>query len=214
MIRKCLDSGSDQHLALLDIRNTPTQGVGSSPVQRLMNRRTKTLIPTKSGLLDGGTKNQDKENLQKRQDKQRRSYDKTAKDLPGLREGDVVRMKPTTQGQKTWRKAVVSRQLDNRSYEVTTGDDVSYRRNRVHLRRSLEPPPTRTVEADMDPGAHHDIMDDPPDPGPAPEQLQRNDPRPAPNQEPVVVKPIPQIPAPRRSSRATREPGHLKDFVK
>ena len=32
-------------------KNTPTQGLDSSPVQRLMNRRTKTLLPTTANLL-------------------------------------------------------------------------------------------------------------------------------------------------------------------
>ena len=46
LMRKCKDAHSDPFLALLDFRNTPIQGVGSSPVQRLMNRRTRTLLPT------------------------------------------------------------------------------------------------------------------------------------------------------------------------
>ena len=38
-------------LALLDQWNTPTQGVNSSPVQRLMSRRTRTLLPVSANLL-------------------------------------------------------------------------------------------------------------------------------------------------------------------
>lgn len=41
MLRKCMKSGEDQYLGLLNIRNTPTQGVDSSPAQRLFGRRTK-----------------------------------------------------------------------------------------------------------------------------------------------------------------------------
>ena len=42
---------SDAYLALLDYRNTRTQGLDTSPVQRLMSRRTKTLLPTTGRLL-------------------------------------------------------------------------------------------------------------------------------------------------------------------
>ena len=51
MLTKCMKSGEDQYLGLLDIRNTPTQGVDSSPAQRLFSRRTKTLIPITNSLL-------------------------------------------------------------------------------------------------------------------------------------------------------------------
>ena len=51
MLRKCIKSGEDQYLGLLNIRNTPTQGTDSSPAQRLFSRRTKTIIPTTNALL-------------------------------------------------------------------------------------------------------------------------------------------------------------------
>ena len=65
---------------------------------------------------------------------------KTAKDLPPLDEGDVVRMKPLIQGKKNWQKAIVTKRLDERSYMVETSTAV-YRRNRVHLKKTPEPPP-------------------------------------------------------------------------
>ena len=37
-------------LALLDYHNTPTEGVGASPAQRLMSRSTHTLLPTPTSL--------------------------------------------------------------------------------------------------------------------------------------------------------------------
>ena len=51
LIRKTVDAKTDQYMALLDHRNTPTQGLTSSPVQRFMSRRTRTLIPTTAVLL-------------------------------------------------------------------------------------------------------------------------------------------------------------------
>ena len=45
IFKKAHRDNKDPWLALLDQRNTPTQGVNSSPVQRLMSRRTRTLLP-------------------------------------------------------------------------------------------------------------------------------------------------------------------------
>ena len=46
ILKKCTDSGDDVHLALLDLRNTPRDAEIGSPMQRLMSRRAKTLIPS------------------------------------------------------------------------------------------------------------------------------------------------------------------------
>ena len=48
--KKCADSGDDVHLALLDLRNTPRDAEIGSPMQRLMSRGAKTLIPTSDNL--------------------------------------------------------------------------------------------------------------------------------------------------------------------
>ena len=48
---KALEAGSDPYLGLLDFRNTPTEGLGTCPAQRLFGRRTKTLLPTAGKLL-------------------------------------------------------------------------------------------------------------------------------------------------------------------
>lgn len=52
MLRKTTKSGEDQYLALLNIRNAPTQGIDGSPVQCLMGRRTRTLLTTTKSLLE------------------------------------------------------------------------------------------------------------------------------------------------------------------
>ena len=53
-MKKAHLAGTDPNLSLLDYRNTPTEGVGSSPAQRLFGWRTKTLVPTSSRLLVPG----------------------------------------------------------------------------------------------------------------------------------------------------------------
>ena len=46
MLKKCKKNNTDTNLALLKIRNTPTQGGGTSPAQRMLNYRTKSILPT------------------------------------------------------------------------------------------------------------------------------------------------------------------------
>ena len=140
MLRKTAKSGEDQYLALLNIRNAPTQGVDSSPAQRLMGRRTRTPLPTTQSLLEprNPLNPHEMEQLQLNQKRQAKYYNRTTYDLPTLKEGDTVRMKPFVLGQHTWKKAEVTRRLDERSYEVqTTG--TTYRRNRQHLVKTSKP---------------------------------------------------------------------------
>ena len=50
--RKAAKANQDQWLSFLDYRNTPTEGMDSSPVQRLMSKRTKTTLPVAQHLLE------------------------------------------------------------------------------------------------------------------------------------------------------------------
>ena len=109
LIQKAVDRGSEPYIAILDYRNTPTQGMGSSPEQRLMNRRTRTLLPTTKALLQPGTSHPEKEikDLIKRQKQQFKYYNQHARDLPALTKGDIVGMKPFQLGDKVWKKLKV-----------------------------------------------------------------------------------------------------------
>ena len=57
LMKKAAHDGNDPYLALLEYRNTPWSDTLGSPAQRLMGRRTKTLIPTTSNLLKPETIN-------------------------------------------------------------------------------------------------------------------------------------------------------------
>ena len=46
LLAKAAKAEQDPYLVLLDWRNTPTETLNSSPVQRLFGRRTKTRLPT------------------------------------------------------------------------------------------------------------------------------------------------------------------------
>ena len=139
MLRKTTKSGEDQYLALLNIRNVPTQGVDSSPAQRLFGRRTRTLLPTTQSLLKPRNPvNPESVHLRSNQERQAKYYNRTARDLPILKPGDTVRMKPFALGQKFWDKAHVTKRLDERSYEVQSAG-TTFRRNRQHLVKTTQP---------------------------------------------------------------------------
>ena len=51
LIRMAEHSGGDVWMAMLDFRNTPSQGMATSPAQRMFNRRTQTSVPISASLL-------------------------------------------------------------------------------------------------------------------------------------------------------------------
>ena len=192
MMEKCKRSNTDPFMALLEIRNTPTQGVGSSPSQRLINRRTRTLLPMTHNLLRprGELEHEcDKLKVKHNQTMQATYYNRRAKDLPALKEGDRVRLKPFRLGQKGWNKGTVVARLDERSYDIETPDGM-YRRNRVHIRKD-------TVPEDAVPTAQRSA--EPVEMAPQPMSNADNRPN-----EDVVV---------RRSVRASNPPKYLAEYV-
>ena len=113
ILKKSVRAGTDLYLAILDYRNTSTQGMTTSQAQCLMSQRTKTLLPTTQNLLLPRTLNleSEKKELRQRQQAQAKYSNRSAKDLPSLSEADVVRMKPLKFGDKSWRKAQVTARL-------------------------------------------------------------------------------------------------------
>ena len=138
-MKKASGTGADFQFSLLDWRNTPTEGMGSSPAQRMFGRRTRTLLPTARQLLKPELVKDVRHKKYQRQEKQTHYYNQNTKELPGLKEGETVRMKPMSGDSKhRWIKAQVEDQVDVRSYAVRTEDGRRFRRNRRHLRQSRE----------------------------------------------------------------------------
>ena len=142
LLKRAFRSGSDPWLALLAVRNTPTEAMQTSPAQLLFSRRGKTLLPSTDQLLQPHIPADIEHRQKTAKAKQATAYNQTAKDLKELSQGQTVRMQPIKG--KEWKKAVVSRVWPHRSYEVTAGDGSVYRRNRRHLRCSNEEPPVST----------------------------------------------------------------------
>ena len=145
LLKKAQKAKSDIYLAVLDHRNTPTQGMQASPAQILMNRRTKTLLPTTASLLKPATTyNAELKHMSK--EKQKSYFDRHAKDLEPLDEGQCVRMKPFQKGRDEWKSAVITKRLDERSYELEM-DNRTFRRNRVDIKPVKQSEPLKTSEA-------------------------------------------------------------------
>ena len=177
-------SGQDPYLAILDWRNTPSPSIGSSPVQRLFGRRTKTLLPTAGTLLQPKIMEGTEDKLKERKTKQALFYNKGTKELPELQPGDTVRMKPLpSDKEKLWRKGSVVKQVAPRSYEVDL-QGTMFRRNIRHLVKTKEPWPQLDLESQ--------------------ENLPDSS-TPLPVEGPPVMQ--------TRSGRVIHRPGRLRDFV-
>ena len=94
ILRKKKKSKSDPYLAILAARNTPTEYMDSSSVQRLLGRCTKTQLPITAELLKPKHVNTEDINKQikTRQQKQANYYNRKARDLPPLQDEDVEHM--------------------------------------------------------------------------------------------------------------------------
>ena len=137
----------DTYLALIDLRNTPTQGMSTSPMERLMSRQAKTLLPTAEVLLKPKLSENIMEEKNKMKEKQRKYYNLNAKDLSPLKTGDIVRMEPEAKNHQ-WTKGRIASQNEQRprSYNVETETRRVFQRNRRHLK--LTPTSSLTDEQD------------------------------------------------------------------
>lgn len=134
LLKKAKHDKRDPYLALLDYRNTP-QGDAGSPAQRLMGRRTKTLLPTVPSLLKPKLPKNVKTHLKQQQNNQKNHFDQHAKPLLPLKPGDKVRVKIA---HRHWDQGEVIRQTkDPRSYIVRV-KGVNLRRNRRVIRKTNE----------------------------------------------------------------------------
>ena len=151
LFSRCRDSGYSEYLALLDFNNTPTQGVGLSPSQRLFGRRCRTSLPVTKKLLKPRYSTEHERNrMTKCKKKQARYCNKSTRQLPELSEGETVRVK--CPGEKTWTKGTCVRKVAQRSYDVQA-ENATYRRNRRQLLASKadsgdELPPERSTSRD------------------------------------------------------------------
>ena len=86
-MKKAKADGQDPLLALLDWHNTPIVGLGISPAQRLMGRRTHTFLPTHETLMQQPSQLDTAIKLAERKAKQAQQYNKKFCPLVALKWG-------------------------------------------------------------------------------------------------------------------------------
>ncbi|KAL9976432.1 hypothetical protein ACROYT_G013732 [Oculina patagonica] len=196
LFRKCKASGTSEFQALLDWRNTPTAGIGTSPAQRLMGRPCKTLLPVAGSLLQPNfPTEEDSRKLLGTKQQQLFYYNKQAKPLEPISIRDTVRMK--LPGEKTWSPGTCTATAGPRSFRVQVGNAV-YRRNRRQLMKTGEPNEATLPENVCFPDNLTPIRDE--------AEITAS-----PENYPASVPS--ETVGPRRSQRQTKPPGWLKDFI-
>ncbi|VDI25347.1 Hypothetical predicted protein [Mytilus galloprovincialis] len=161
LMRKAKKSNSDPYIALLNFRNTPQQVTKYSPVQQMINRRTRTLLPMKSALFESKIPENVRSNIMDNKKRQEKYYNRSARDLNELKQGEIVRLTPQDR-HKEWEKGVVKNKKSERSYEVEKENGRTVRRNRKYLRRTNEQfnPKCQTEEINIDPNEQEISHDD------------------------------------------------------
>lgn len=134
LLKRCTIDGEDPWKAVLEWRNTPTEGLDSSPVQRLMSRRTRSFLPRRSVLLSPEVT---KDVVAKKKVKGaavKHRYDLHARDLRPITQGQTVRvLLHPNHPDSTWALGLCIDQLRDRSYVVLVNGK-KYRRNRRDIR--------------------------------------------------------------------------------
>ena len=145
ILKKCVDSGQDIYKGLLAYRSSPLES-GLSPAQLLMGRRIKTTLPAHQKMYQSNNKDLVKK-MKMQKLKQKEYYDRQSCELPKLSVGDRVCIHDHSTGE--WRqRATVVEEVAPRSYNLKTDDGVTYRRNRIDIKR-FDSTPTTTTDIEI-----------------------------------------------------------------
>ena len=135
IIKKTIKNGEDINMALLTLRTTPIDSHLKSPAEILFQRKIKANLPiiTPNTLTD---RDEIAERLTERQDKYKTNYDRSAKDLDPLYEGQSVLVQDQDTGK--WKPGTVKLKcVEPRSYIIAMPNGRLLRRNRVHIRGTV-----------------------------------------------------------------------------
>jgi transposase InsO family protein len=132
IFRKSKTAREDPYKGLLNYYNTPTEGMGTCPAQRLLGRRTRSMLPLTHSKVQPSPQDDESEQQKKELKRHKRASVSRGRDLKPLTSGQTVRMQPIN-GSREWKEGTVIKPLTTRSYEVAANGR-TYVRNRRHLR--------------------------------------------------------------------------------
>ena len=159
IVKNFLKKSDDPLRAVLEWRNTPTSQINCSPVQRLMQRRTRASVPQAEQLMKPVVLTARKilRRKVKKQKMPQQYYDRNARDLSPLRRGTPVFVQSLKKYDASkWAQGMVADQCSNRSYIVEIEGRL-LRRNRRYLRIDhtiRHNPSTSTEQEDHRDGTH------------------------------------------------------------
>ena len=136
--KNLLRKADDFWLAMLEHRNTPN--VQHSPAQKLLDRRTKSLVPTHPQQLEPRIIPAEEvmNSIMEKKQSNKQHYDKgSRKQLPQLDVGEDVRVKLHPESSKKWSCGKIEGRSNGRSY-IIESEGRKYRRNRTHVRSTKE----------------------------------------------------------------------------
>ena len=120
----------------MDWRNTPNDAFGTSPAQRMMSRRTQTMIPTAETLLRSRVEKGITKAMMNKRLRSKQYYDRVSRILPELHNEQPVTVQVWG---KKWSLGKAIRKVAPRSYLVEVNGQ-QYRRNRTFIRPTKETP--------------------------------------------------------------------------
>ena len=214
LFTKCKEDGTSEFLALLDWRNTPSEGSGVSPAQRLMGRRCKTLLPMATSLLQPRHSiAHDHQAIVAAKAKQSFYYDRHTLPLSKLESGDSVRIR--LPGEKSWTSGICHGYAGPRSYNVCVGGNI-YGRNRRDIRSSTSQEPQLEVDLEGAMATEMPPRSLPSSPGMSQQPTVSG--VPIPESEVTCDIPVEKLPAEaslsvRRSKRARKANVRLRDYI-
>jgi len=145
LFKKAKSDKKDIMLTLLEYRNTPMNCGSPSPAQLLFNRRIGGLMPRIEKLYKPKIITYNKQ-LVANQKRQKHYYDRNAKDLKPLCEGDKVVLQT---GTRMWEPGTIVNKLERpRSYQVQLNSGSTLERNRRFLQKDMSIDTPRLLRSD------------------------------------------------------------------
>ena len=216
IITKANKDRADVWKAIFEWRNSTTPSQGTPPVQRLMSSRTRSFLPCKTSMYQSEVQHAVPSQIARKRQVAKSYYDTKAKPLPPLVIGQPIRVKThPQQAHSNWKPGVIVDSLAPRSYiHVVEVDGRKYRRNRVHLRDTVQssqaqPNVQQTSTAETtDLSSHNAGQDDSSSISPLPEKTPRM-PSSVDSVKPPTSSPVTRT----RSGRVVKPNTLLRDFI-